>query len=340
MKKWITVLAVAALAIGVLSGCGSSSEDKAAAAKAPITVTEGKDEGAVLRIAAQPYPLYTSVYVAHNLGYIDEELSKVGAKATWTEFKSGPLVNEAVAANEADLGFMADLPAIIAKSQGHDISIVSNIAYGEKALAVLVPSSSSVTSVADLKGKKVAYAKGSYAQHLLAQLLEKEGLTLDDVQTVNLNAAEQVTALTTNEVDAIVIWEQYITKLTSAGQARVLADGTGIKRGNMINYFVTSYADKHPLVVLAYLRALNRANELIKSDPDKAAEVTYQNFGISKEEMKKVLKNLTFTTALNDDDIKAITEVKDFSKKVGIIQDDVNMDNFIDKRYIDALSKK
>lgn len=338
-KKYITWLAVAVVAIGVLSGCGTSSHT-ASQEKAPITTTEGTDEGAVLRIAAQPYPLYTTVYVAHNLGYIDEELQKIGAKETWTEFKSGPLVNEAVAAGEADVGFMADLPAIIAKSQGHDISIVSNIAYGEKALAVLVPTDSSIQSVADLKGKKVAYAKGSYAQHLLALLLEKQGLTLDDVQTVNLNAAEQVTALSTHEVDAIVIWEQYITKLTSTGQAKILADGTGIKRGNMINYFVTAYADKHPLVVLAYLRALNRANEFIKQHPDQAAEATYKNFNVSKEEMTKILKNLTFTTALTEEDVQAITDVKDFSQKVGIIQDDVNMKEFIDQRYLDALQKK
>ena len=338
MKRFLVILLAAILAIGALAGCGSSGSDTSAS-NAPIK-TEGKDEGAVLRIGAQPYPLYTSVYVAKELGFLDDEFNKIGAKYEWHDFKSGPLVNEAVAAGSADMGFMADLPAIIAKSQGHDIEIVSNIAYGPKALAVLVGKNSNIQSVADLKGKKVAYAKGSYAQHLLALLLEKQGLKLDDVQTVNLNAAEQVTALTTGEVDAIVIWEQYITKLTNEGQARVLADGTDIKRGNMINYFVTDYANKHPLVVIAYIKALNRANEVIKNDPDKAAEATYKDFGVTKDEMKQILQKFTFTTDLSEDDIKEITNVKDYSKKVNIIQRDVDMKSFINTKYLDALKNK
>ena len=340
MKKYLSILA--GILILVLSltmvGCGSESSESSSS-NAPIT-TEGKDDGAVLRIAAQPYPLYTEVYVAHNLGFIDEEFNKIGAKYEWNEFKSGPLVNEAVASGEEDMGFMADLPAIIAKSRGQDIKIVSNIAYGEKGLAVLVGKNSNINSVADLKGKKVAYAKGSYAQHLLALVLDKQGLTLNDVQSVNLGAAEQVTALTTGEVDAIVIWEQYITKMVNDGTARVLIDGTGIKRGNMVNYFVSSYADKHPLVVIAYLKALNRANDVIKNDPDKAADSVYKDFGVSKDEMKQIMANFTFTTQLTDDDIKAITEVKDFSKKANIIQNDVDMSKFIDLRYLDALSKQ
>lgn len=224
------------------------------------------DDKTVLRIAAQPYPLYSSVWVAHDLGYLDEELNAVNAEYTWTEFQSGPLVNEAVAAGEADLGFMADLPAIIAKSTGQEIEIVSNVAYGEKAIAVLVSPDSDIKSVADLKGKKVAYATGSYAQHLLALLLDQEGLSLKDVESVNLGAGDQPAALANGQVDALVIWEQYISKLTTDGTAKVLADGTGIKRGNMVNYAVSSYAEEHPDVIEAYIRALDAITRINLQD--------------------------------------------------------------------------
>lgn len=177
----LLVLVSAILAVSVITGC---SENKSTQA------SSNENNETVLRIAAQPYPLYTPVYVAYRLGYLDEELNAVGAKYEWKSFKSGPLVNEAVAAGEADLGFMADLPAIIAKSTGLPIEVVSNVAYGEKGIAVLAKADSPIKSVADLKGKKVAYATGSYAQHLLALLLSKEGLTLNDVQSVNLGAGD------------------------------------------------------------------------------------------------------------------------------------------------------
>lgn len=327
-----------ALGLGIISITSTAfAAEEETTQETQAEAVEEKDEGAVLRIAAQPYPLYSSVYVAYELGYLQEEFDAIGAEYEWTEFLSGPLVNEAVAAGEADLGFMADLPAIIAKSTGQEIEVVSNVAYGEKGLAVLVKEDSDLTSVADLKGKKIAYATGSYAQHLLALLLDQEGLTLDDVESINLGAADQPTALANGEVDAIVIWEQYISKLTSEGTAKVLADGTGIKKGNMVTYFVTDYAEAHPAVVKAWIKALDRADELIASDPEAAAEAIAEDFGVDAELMVQILGNFTFTTELTEDDIAEITAVKDFSLDAGIIQNDVDIDSFITTEYLDAL---
>ena len=324
----LLVLVSAILAVSVITGC---SENKSTQA------SSNENNETVLRIAAQPYPLYTPVYVAYRLGYLDEELNAVGAKYEWKSFKSGPLVNEAVATGEADLGFMADLPAIIAKSTGLPIEVVSNVAYGEKGIAVLAKADSPIKSVADLKGKKVAYATGSYAQHLLALLLSKEGLTLNDVQSVNLGAGDQPAALASGEVDAIVIWEQYISQLTSDGTAKVIADGTGVKRGNMVTYAVSDYANKNPKVIEAYIKALNRADEVIKNEPEKAAEAVAEDFGVNKELMLKIIPNFTFSTEFTEDDIAEIKNVKDFSLESGIISKDVDIDSFINKKYLDAI---
>lgn len=344
MKRILPLILTASLLLTGLVGCGSTQPAETTAENTPaqtdVTAPAAtENSGAQLRIAAQPYPLYTPIYVAYEKGYLQEEFDKIGASYTWTEFKSGPLVNEAVAAGEADLGFMADLPAIIAKSTGQPIEIVDNVAYGEKGLAVLVKADSEIASVADLKGKKVAYATGSYAQHLLAVLLDKEALKLEDVESINLGAGDQPAALANGDVDAIVIWEQYISQLTSDGTAKVLADGTGVKRGNMITYFVTDYADKNPEVVKAWIRALNRGNELLQSNPDEAAEAVAKDFGVDTELMKKIIQNFTYSTELTDDDIKEITAVKDFSLEAGIISEDVNIDEFINTKYLEEVNK-
>lgn len=327
-KKILGILLAGAIGM-TAAGCGSGSQ----------SASSKQTENTTLRIGAQPYPLYIPVYVAKELGYLDEELQAVGASYKWDEFQSGPLVNEAAAAGEIDMGFMADLPAIIAKSSGQDIEVVSNVAYGEKGLAVLVSPNSSISSVADLKGKKVAYATGSYAQHLLALLLSKEGLSLDDVQSVNLGAGDSPAALESGEVDAIVIWEQYISQLTSEGKAKVLADGTGVKRGNMVTYFTTDYAEQHPDVVKAYIKALNRADEQLKKDPSGCAKAIASDFGIDETLMEQIIGNFTYLTALTPDDIAEITAVKDFSLQSGIIQSDVDMNSFINTAYVDEVNQ-
>ncbi len=337
LKRIFGAVVAGSLLAGVLVGCGSDASDTEATAQGSAQSTQETEE-TVVRIGAQPFPLYTPIYVAYERGYLQEELEAVGASYTWDEFQSGPLVNEAVAAGEEDVGFMADLPAIIAKSTGQEIEIVSNVAYGEQALAVLIPTDSDITSVADLKGKTIGYATGSYAQHLLALLLENEGLTLDDVNSVNLGAGDQPAALANGEVDAIVIWEQYISQLTSDGTAKVLADGTGVKKGNMITYFVTDFAEAHPEIVEAYIKALNRANEDLASDPSGCAEDVAEDFNVTPELMEQIIGKFTFKTALDEDDIAEITAVKDFSLNAGIIQNDVDIDSFINTEYVEAVN--
>ncbi len=333
--KLLSLLLAAIFTVGTVTGCGSS-----ASTDTESSVQTNSEESVVLRVGAQPYPLYSPIYVAYEKGYLEEELAAVGASYEWKEFKSGSLVNEAAAAGEVDMGFMADLPAIVSRSTGQPVEIVTNVAYGEKALAVLIRPDSDIESVADLKGRKVAYTTGSYTQHLIALLLANEGLSLDDIESINLAAGDQAAALTNGDVDAIVTWEQYVSQFISDGIAKLLADGTGVKRGNMITYFETDFAEANPEVVKAYIRALNRANEFIEENPDETAELAANTFGVDLEVMKTILGNLTFTTELTEDDIAEITKVKDFSLEQGLISNDVDMDSFINTEYLDAVSQE
>ena len=293
----------------------------------------GRDDGAVLRVGAQPFPLYSSIYVAYELGFLKEELDAGGAKFEGTEFNSGPLVNEAVAAGTQDIGFMADQPAIVARASGLPIQIIGSVAYGERALALLVPKDSPITKVEELKGKKIALTVGSYAQHLLVLLLEKAGLTVNDIELINLPASEQPATLSSGQVDAIVVWEQYISLLETSGTARVLADGTGVKRGNMVTYAIKEYAEKHPLVIEAYIKAGRRASDYIAANPKAAASAVAKHFGVTDEVMEKILGKFSFSPELSAEDIAEITKVKDYLLAVGIIKNDVDMSEFINTSY-------
>lgn len=328
MKKFIrntvTLGLSMALLVGIFVGCQNSNVQK-----------NTDTENVVLRIGAQPYPLYSSIYLAKKLGYLDEELKKVGATYRWTDFKTGPLVNEAVAAGSQDIGFMADMPAILAKSSGQDIEIIANVAYGEKALAVLVAADSNITNPSQLKGKKVAYVKGSYAQHLLALVLKNAGLTFDDIESVNLAAGDMPVALEGKQIDAAVLWEQFVSKLTTEGRAKVLVDGTGIKRGNMVTYATRKFVENNPQVIEAYIKACERASEYIKTNPKEAAEAIADDFGVTPELMINIFNNLTFTQALTEDDIKEFKTVEKYILDQGIISNEVNIDEFVNTKLLE-----
>lgn len=321
IKKILALGLTTVLFLGIFTGCNSA---------------DNKEQSeTVLRIGAQPYPLYSSIYVAKEMGYLDEEFNKIGEKYEWTDFNSGPLVNEAVASGSEDIGFMADMPAILAKSSGQDIQIIGNVAYGEKALALIVGKDSDITDPSQLKGKKIAYVKGSYAQHLLSLILEKEGVTFNDIESVNLAAGDIGAALDGKQIDGAVIWEQFISKLTSEGRARVLIDGTGIKRGNMVTYSTRKFEEEHPEAIEAYIKACQRGSDYIKTNPKEAADAIADKFGVSPELLVKIFNNLTFTQALTDDDIKEIKKVEQYTFKEGIIPSEVNIDELINTKLLE-----
>ncbi|MDR1007751.1 MAG: aliphatic sulfonate ABC transporter substrate-binding protein [Campylobacteraceae bacterium] len=288
-----------------------------------------------LRIGVQAYPLYAPLWAAKELGYLDEEFKKVGATYTWNVFANGPLVNEGVRGGSIDLGIMADLPAIIAKSVGLDIVVFANFGIGEKALALIVPTDSSIKEVADIKGKKIAYGKGTYAQHLLALLLNNNGLKFSDITEINLAAGDIPSALERGDIDGAVVWEQYISQLTVPGKARVVADGTGIKLGNNISYIKRDFAKANPESLVAYIKAVQRGAEYINNNNEEASKLLSPTFKVSPQILQSVFSHFEYYAKFLPRDIAEIEKVKDYVLKEKIIRKDIDIKEFITTEYLE-----
>lgn len=324
MKKKIFLLITLVIVLGVsLIGCSSNKK------------SNNKSE--VLRIAIQPYPLYAPIYVAKDLGYLEDELKDLNVEVKWQSFKSGTLVNESFAAGESDIGVLGDVPAIIAKGSGQNIEIISNIAYGEKALAILVGKDSSITDPSQLKGKKIAYVKGSYAHHLLSIVLKNAGLTFDDIESVNLNAADIQTAINNKQVDAGVIWEPFITLGEKSGLEKVLVDGSNIKRSNLVAIANTEYANNNSKIVEAFIKAYKKGCDYLKENPEKAAELISNDFNVNKDDLLDIFKNLNYTEEIVNDDINELKVVEKFLKDEKLIANDVDIDKLINTKYLDNI---
>jgi len=285
-----------------------------------------------LRIATQPIPQYAPIFVAKHKKWVEEELAKVGAKPTikWTSFSAGPPINESFAAGQQDIGFLGDTPAIIGKAAGIDTRIVGLTSTGPKALAVVVPAKSTIRSPKDLKGKKVAVVKGSYAHHLLVLVLQKGGLTVNDIEFINLSQADIATAIVNGNIDAAAVWEPLITKLESQGAVRVLADGTGIKKGALVIIATTNFASKYREQVKALLRAYQLGAKFIKSNPKEAAQLIAADVNLKPELLLKVFPKLDYNPAIQADDIEEIKKTEAFMRNAGLIKTSVNIDKFAD----------
>jgi sulfonate transport system substrate-binding protein len=285
-----------------------------------------------LRIATQPSPFCAPIFVAKHKGWVEEELARAGARPAikWTSFAAGPPMNESFAAGQQDIGILGDTPAIIGKAAGIDTRIIGITSSGPKTLAVIVPAKSNIRSPRELKGKKVAVVKGSYAHHLLVLVLQKGGLTTSDIEFINLSQADIATAIVNGNIDAAAVWEPLITKLESQGQVRVLVDGTGLKKGVLVIIATSDFIARNREQTKALLRAYQRGARFIRSNQKEAAQLIATDVNLSPELLVKVLPKYNFNPAIHTDDIEEIKKSEAFMRSAGIIKAPVNVDKFTD----------
>jgi sulfonate transport system substrate-binding protein len=98
--------------------------------------------------------------------------------------------------------------------------------------ALFVPKDSPARSVADLKGKRVAFQKGSGSHFLLASALQKAGLKFSDITPVYLSPSDARAAFVSGGIDAWVVWDPYFASAQKAYQVRVLSDYSGLPQAN------------------------------------------------------------------------------------------------------------
>lgn len=288
-----------------------------------------------IRIATQPIPNYAPIFVAKQKKWIEEDMAKVGVKVTWTSFSSGPPENEALASGSQDIGMMGDSPAFIGKAAGQDTSIIASSSIGPKALAVMIGKDSKITSPKELKGKKVAVVKGSYAHHLIYLILKQNNMTTNDVQLINMDTNGDISAAIANKsIDAGAVWEPTITKMESSGSGKVLVDGTGVKLGICTYVVRNKFAKENPELVKIFLQDVQKGVDFEKQNLNETAQLISGEVNLPQDQLIKVLPKYDFNPNLTSDDITELKKTEDFMKSSNLITTSVDVDKFVNKDYL------
>src|SRR3984885_5580948 len=188
-------------------------------------------------------------------------LSSLPFHVTWSDFTSGPPMLEAMGSSSVDIGGVGDAPPVFAASGGEQVEIVGARTTNGDQDALVVPKNSTITSIAQLKGQKIAYGSGSSGNYNLLTVLTKAGLTTKDVDLVNLQPADALAAFTSGAVDAWDIWPPYVQQVVAQDGARGLATGAGY--GSPYSFEVASKAavanPAKAAAIRVYLATLDKA---------------------------------------------------------------------------------
>ena len=219
------------------------------------------------------YQKYGTLVLLKAKGTLEKRLAAQGVDVKWTEFPGGPQLLEGLNVGSIDFGVTGETPPVFAQAAGADLLYVAYEPPAPTSEAILVPKDSTIRSVSELKGKKIALNKGSNVHYLLVRALEEAGLKYSDIQTVYLPPSDARAAFERGSVDAWVIWDPYQAAAEQQLQARTLRDGQGIV-DNLQFYLATKpYAQKHPEVITALVEEVRAVGEWSKAHPE---EVTAQ----------------------------------------------------------------
>jgi sulfonate transport system substrate-binding protein len=309
MKFLRGIVSGIALAAVVLASGASQAQDK------------------VVRIGFQKYG---KLVLLKSKGSLDEKLKPLGFKAVWAEFPAGPQLLEAVNVGAIDFGNTGEAPPIFAQAAGAPLVYVAHEPPAPRGEAILVPKDSPITTVADLKGKKVAFNKGSNVHYLLVKALEKAGLKYSDIEPVYLAPADARAAFERGSVHAWVIWDPFQAAAEAATGARTLADGTGIVANHQFYLAAEKFVDANPQVLDALLEQLREVDAWAKRDIKAVAEQLSPSVGIAVPVLTVALERQSYGIKPLDDAVIAEQQrIADTFHALGLIPKAINISNAV-----------
>jgi sulfonate transport system substrate-binding protein len=249
------------------------------------------------------YQKYGKLVLLKSRGTLEPRLKALGYDVKWTEFQFGPPLLEAINVGSIDFGNTGETPPVFAQAAGAPIRYVAYEPPAQKGEAILVQKDSPLKSLADLKGKKVAVARGSNAHYLLVKALEKAGVKYEDITPVYLAPADARAAFETGAVDAWSIWDPYQSAAETTLGAKTLTDATGLVPNTQFYLSSQKFIETEPKVLDIVLDELRGVDAWAQADIHVVAEQLSALVGLPVPVLEVALKRQSYGIKPIDDQV-------------------------------------
>lgn len=245
---------------------GLVSAGTAAAALPIFSIARAQSKPAVIRVASfgnaagKPYGT-GAIGVVRAQELLEKEFAADGIKIEWQFPRgTGPAINEAFANGQLDFAYYGGLPNIVGRGAGLKTKVIAS--YGVSPVYLVARADAKIASLADLKGKKISTSRGTINELGLFQILTQAGLTVDDIQFFDLQTADQISAITSGDIDVVVGGGSSVLQLVDQGIAQVVytTKGSPAPGSNFGSFVVTeqfrqAYPDLTQRVVNNFVKA-------------------------------------------------------------------------------------
>ena len=281
-KRMLGIVAVAASLITALSGCAGTA----------ATDASGQELEKVRFGYIGDFNGASLLAIADDQGFWAEN----GLDVQTSVFTNGPLQIQALGTGDLDFGYIGPGAMWLPASGQAKVVAINTLGNADRVIA-----QPGITSMADLKGKKVAVPEGTSGDMVLTLALKAAGMTKADVEVVPMDPSTVVAAFSSGQVDAAGIWyplistiKKQVPDLTELAKNADFADSVSFPTAFVSGMDLA--ADK-PETVTKVLAALREAMDYRAANTDKAIELTATMLKLDKDDVAADAKNSEILTS-------------------------------------------
>ncbi|MDR6669652.1 aliphatic sulfonate ABC transporter substrate-binding protein [Rhizobium sp. 1399] len=228
--------------------------------------------------------------LAKRRGALEKRLADQGITVSWSEFTSGPPLLEALGAGALDFGATGDVPPLFAQAAGGALYYVGIYRGSPAGSAILVRKDSPIKTLEDLKGRKVAFKRGSSAHNVTVKALRKAGLAPQDVQQIDLAPPDAAAAFKNGSIDAWSIWDPYLAIAEADPDTRILTTAEGIV--DSYSFFLANkdFTDENGTVIVNVLDELAKVGRSAQDNLDATIKELSEITGVPAEVTRVTLQ--------------------------------------------------
>jgi aliphatic sulfonates family ABC transporter substrate-binding protein len=253
-------------------------------------------------LAQNMSPISGVTIVAKEKGFFE----KHGLDISVSGFTSGKQCLNAVLGGAAEIATTAEAPTTAAAMSKQPIAFLARMEYSD--LKTLTAAASGIKSLADLKGKKIAFTAGTGSEVYTVALLKKAGLSKSDVKLTNLRPQDMLPALSAGDIDAYNTWEPHVSNGVKAMGAKVTElDTKGIYAETFNIVVMKSYLKDNPELISAFLKALIEAEAWMKANPEEAIATVAKVAGMKADALAAIWKDYVYNVVLDQKQLDVLT---------------------------------
>jgi len=317
MKNKLTAVLATGVLMTSMVGCSSTSKE---AELTDLTITH----------VTSPLNVPSIIQKTNNVFADEFKANGKDVTINYADITSGADQTQALASGDVDVLYAVGGTSVIsAAANGADIKILNMYSRSPEAFC-MYSHDASIKSAQDLKGKTIVGPAGTNLHQLLIAYLEKAGMTIEDVNFVNMAIPDAKAALDGKSADVALLAGPTAYKAGQQGY-NLVTNGKGLTDAVIAVAVTEKFYNEHKEDLEIFKQAEANIIKYMNENHDEAMEIVAKELDLDKAAVEEMYKQYDFSIETTDADVQAFQNVADFMLKNDMIENEVNVEDLFIK---------